>query len=614
MFYISLTNKTKFQFHMIRKFLFLFFVCSLILISDSSVASHGMGGEITYECQGNGMFIFRVKFYRDCNGINAPTAITISTTHVIGSIVANLTAQNDLSPKGFLSNGITSCPTCSAGSTGNPISGLVEEYIYESSPVQLSGVPPLSGWRFWWGECCRSALVTNLVNPGSNGFGIRTTMYPYNGQNMYPCYDSSPQFYEKPSVISCTGLEVDYNHLTYDTEMDSLHYEFSSPFDIDGITTFPFASGYSITSPLPGPLQDPANIPASLNPATGAMNFQSFTGGYFAVVVKVSSFKCGVKVAEVFREINLVLTPNCPTILNGQPNTSPNLPPPFQDPVTGMFTSYTDTVFAGDTVNFEITSLDFNQFLNATPQQLSLEAYGLQYGANFTDVQNGCLIPPCATLNPPTPFSSPSFIQSMFNWTTTTAHLGYSFSCVQFNNTYYYIMAAHDNYCPANAKRSEVFSITVMPNIPKPPVINNSGVLSCTLSGTYVYQWFLNRLAIPGATSSTYTPVLPGVYQVLAVAPNGDGNYSDGYSYNPVGLASNELINQVSIMPNPSKDGIFTIAGELLKDSNFDITITDIPGKKIFSKKFHESKGNFSTAINLSGTPKWHLHSQNRKR
>jgi hypothetical protein len=108
MFYISLTNKTKFQFHMIRKFLFLFFVCSLILISDSSFASHGMGGEITYECQGNGMFIFRVKFYRDCNGINAPTAITISTTHVIGSIVANLTAQNDLSPKGFLSNGITS--------------------------------------------------------------------------------------------------------------------------------------------------------------------------------------------------------------------------------------------------------------------------------------------------------------------------------------------------------------------------------------------------------------------------------------------------------------------------------------------------------------------------
>ncbi|MBL7913977.1 MAG: T9SS type A sorting domain-containing protein [Bacteroidia bacterium] len=56
-------------------------------------------------------------------------------------------------------------------------------------------------------------------------------------------------------------------------------------------------------------------------------------------------------------------------------------------------------------------------------------------------------------------------------------------------------------------------------------------------------------------------------------------------------------------MPNPSKDGIFTIAGELLKDSNFDITITDIPGKKIFSNKFHESKGNFSTAINLSGTP-----------
>jgi gliding motility-associated-like protein len=45
-----------------------------------TIASHGTGDEISWECQGNGQYIFRLNFYRDCNGIAAPNSINLTTT------------------------------------------------------------------------------------------------------------------------------------------------------------------------------------------------------------------------------------------------------------------------------------------------------------------------------------------------------------------------------------------------------------------------------------------------------------------------------------------------------------------------------------------------------
>ena len=565
---------------------------SSILNMDNAVASHGTGGELTWKCLGTGEYVFQLKFYRECNGIIGPATVTINTTVPgLPSILAPLVSQTDISPDGFAANGSTQCPTCAQGNPGTPIFGLIEEFVYETAPVTLNGVPPVNGWTFSWGECCRSAALTNIANGGSVGFQFQAKMYSYLGQNADPCFDASPYFAERPNTIICTGLPIVYQHLSADPELDSLVYDFDNPLNDLG-DTIPFAPGYSI--------QDPLGDPVTLDNHTGEYTFTSTTAGYYAMVIKVSSFKCGILVSETRREINVLITNNCPPISGGASNLAPQVPPPFIDSISGLQTFYADTVIVGDTVNFEIDVVDFDLFTNGAPQMVTHTAFGQQYGTNFTDPLAGCLIPPCATLAYPTPWTGAMALVNTFNWTTTPAHLGYSLSCVQFSNTYHFLNKVSDNYCPANASNTRVISITVLPSIPAPAVINNGGILECNLGGTYLYQWFLNRFAIPGATASTYTPLQVGTYQVLAIAPDGQGNYSNGYYFNPLGVSENDLITSFSVQPNPSIDGIFQIEAEFQEDSQLSIYVSDIYGKIILADVWNSSKGNNSFTLDLN--------------
>ena len=69
-------------------------------------ASHLMGGEITWECikpgvATSGMYIFTMKVYRDCNGVNLTTAsqtITVHNHSFIPSIAVDFVYNSDISP------------------------------------------------------------------------------------------------------------------------------------------------------------------------------------------------------------------------------------------------------------------------------------------------------------------------------------------------------------------------------------------------------------------------------------------------------------------------------------------------------------------------------------
>src|SRR5688572_18159370 len=110
----------------ILKYLAVFSVCFL-LFTGSASASHLMGGEITWTCQGGGQFVFTLKLYRDCNGVSIGNTqvIYVDNHPVIGQIPVNLVSQTDISPQ---CNPAGPVITCAAAQQNPPIPGAVEEF------------------------------------------------------------------------------------------------------------------------------------------------------------------------------------------------------------------------------------------------------------------------------------------------------------------------------------------------------------------------------------------------------------------------------------------------------------------------------------------------------
>ncbi|HPH83165.1 MAG TPA: gliding motility-associated C-terminal domain-containing protein [Flavobacteriales bacterium] len=436
----------------------------LLLLSKQTQATHLMGGEITWQCQGNGNYIFTLKLYRDCTGnaLTFPINLRVHNHPSVSTIAMGLISQTDITPH---------CTGPDALSCAGNSQGAIEEFVLRSNSILLSGTPPPEGWIFTFDNCCRNGAVDNLiVDPFTTGFTLRAIMYPLNGLDTYPCFDSSPVFAQRPAPVICAGNAFTYNHNAYDEDNDSLVYSFAPSLDWLNGTAFtplippaiPYDGTYTVNSPFPGPGQS-GSIPASLNTQTGEISFLPNITGNFVAVVRVSSYRCGQLIAEVFREIQIVVI-GCGT------NNPPIITAPFNDPVTGLQTSFTTTVQAGDMVNFTMTATD-NEFLFiGLPQTINVTASGGQFGTGFTNPNSGCSNPPCATLNPAPPVILANNQTITFNWQTSCDHVPIQFDCYVPSSTHTFVITFQDDFCPATAYQIATVSVIVTaPPILPPP-------------------------------------------------------------------------------------------------------------------------------------------------
>lgn len=458
------------------------FLVVLLMITGSTYvakASHYMGGEITWKCiptgQPNaGKFIFTMKVYRECGGILFGTSqlLTFSGgTNISMPLLAGW--PKDLSPNcnigGFGGTSVTQITCAGAEASGADNTGAVSEYIYRSAPTQISGVPPASGWTFSWGSCCRNPS-TNLN--GAPAWTLRAKMYAYNNTNTYPCFDNSPTFAEVARTVISAGYPFEYNHNAFDEELDVLHFEWGQPL-VSLATGVTYAPGYSYTNPLPSTTQNPNNVAGTVDPDIGTISFTSYTTGAFVTSVKVSAYKCGTLVAEIWRDIQVVM------LVAGANN------PPTVNPPLNNGTTFSDTVYAGEIVDFYLNGQDIQFLPDGNPQTMEIQATGPQFGnyvpaagsnqATFDD-SLGCLEAPCATLtpapHPSNPLTGLFAIQTHFVWQTECVHLAANNGCGVTSNIYNFVLKVLDDFCPAPAINYSVISITVLPKptIPSPGI------------------------------------------------------------------------------------------------------------------------------------------------
>ena len=555
------------------KKIFARFILAFLLFPSLLNASHLMGGEITWTCDGLGNYIFKVKMYRDCNGIPGPSSLSLFTNALSTTINCSLISQTDISPVGV------GCPTCaSPGGFFN----AVEEFIYQSSPITLTGFPPASGWYFSYSDCCRNANITNLSSSGSGEFTLRAIMYKYVGATPGPCFDNSPQFAEAPSLALCNADTVNYANSALDPDLDSLVYSWGNP--LSGTTwpfaNYPFAAGYSATSPLPSSTQNPANTGASLDPATGITTFYSQTSGVFVTCTKISSYKCGQLVSEVFREVEVGLMA-CP--INSGPVAVNHGPAFLPDNNTAYY-----TVLAGDSFNLNLNIVDY-EFLNTTPpsiQSVELSSSGIAFGDGDTSSTSGCAIPPCATLNHTSPYApgGPGVAEQL-KWLTACSHAGFNNGCLQHHRTFHFVFRANDNFCPTNGVRYK----NVIVYVSGPEIYQIGNDLAVSYPGVSL-QWYLNGTPIPGATDTIYTPTQSGVYTVMATTGGGCQMISNPVNRTMAGMAETEAGSSFSIYPNPvNADRQLQVLVKNFSTGQQVINITDISGRlvKTFTIDLH---------------------------
>ncbi|MCX6273527.1 MAG: gliding motility-associated C-terminal domain-containing protein [Bacteroidetes bacterium] len=447
---------------MIRKILSA--VVLLLLLTPQLKASHYMGGEIWWVCQSNGKYVFHMRAYQECSSYASFSYTTeLLNTDIPGltSITLNFLDTNDISPVCYDNPGF---PHITCASVTQPNQGGCREWIYQSAPINLpAGPPPASGWTFYWTGNARNPCA-NINGTTSMDWCLRAIMFPYPMAPGYAnCWDNSPQFSERPSTIICVGYPFSYNPNAWDAELDSLVYDWAQPWtDINApILSGSYVSGYSWSSPLPGPAQNPNNVAAVINHFTGEVSYTSFTSGAFVTVNKVTAYRCGVKVAEIYRDIQVVL-------LACQGDNHPPLviiPYPNGDTLSNYF----DTVFAGAYVSYSMWAYD-GELLNDTfnAQTIKVTATGLELGAGGISTTIGCLNPPCAqlfwgdTANPsPLPAIGVWALNTQFRWHTDCSHLATEMGCGGLTNTYNFVIRTSDDYCPAPAIRWTTITIMV---------------------------------------------------------------------------------------------------------------------------------------------------------
>jgi len=486
-----------------KKYLVVFL--TFFLINFSASASHFMGGEITWKCLKGGpnvgQYIFQMKVYRDCNGIPFSQVSQTLDHHnypALGGttpILMNFISVQDISPTGAAASG-NACFDCANGDVG-----AVEEYIWESDPIAFAGSAPAEGWHFTWGSSARSGQITNGM--ANLSWTLRAVMYAYNDPIVgilpaSPCYDSSPEFKELAKTIICTGYPFAYSHNASDEELDEIRYSWAEPLGDNfsynpanpSATALAFAPNppYSVTTPIPG---NP-----TLDPQTGEIAYFSNISGVFVTCVKVEARKCGQLVAEIYREVQVLLL-DC-NIYN-PPLDGLNDPPIITAPVGSQIwttiinsaglPSHSTTIYAGDLVTFNIQAEDLDTYAAGAAQDVTLDISGGQVSADFANPLL-CANPPCATFNNGAgvtpPFSAPTLVSGVFDWQTDCVHIYAGTGCGNTSNIFTFSIKAFDDFCPANGITIATLTIEVVPPIPDLRCISVDSLGNIDLTWRYI--------------------------------------------------------------------------------------------------------------------------------
>lgn len=345
----------------------------LILCSLFSFGSHVIGGNISWKNVGQNKFVFQLKVVQKCLGpATSPITQQILHSTALGPIHVYLSGSESFTPTCEVENGMW----CNSINTSD---WVLITMVYTSDTLTVVGVPPASGWEFYYSFVSRPSNTVNVQVASYIDTEIYAMMYPETVTHSL----SSPEFVDTYDE-SITPFNQFLTNPAYSNQSgDSLYYKLMSPVSGTG-GPHTFNSGYQYLAPFPSYTNDPSNGAMAFNPYTGEVevDVQVATGGYYAYTVAVEQWRMlnngqqvmPIKVSEV-RKDNLI-----PVMMT---NTSSNSAPMvaidtavYKNVYQATTTAYGVKAQIGDTVRFKIQAFDADLDSNFNVQTITFDAKG----------------------------------------------------------------------------------------------------------------------------------------------------------------------------------------------------------------------------------------------
>lgn len=234
---------------------------------------------------------------------------------------------------------------------------------------------------------------------------------------------------------------------------------------------------------------------------------------------------------------------------------------------------------------------------NAMADEFTGELPGVRFGHGKLDVFSTLL----ATVSPvaisaPTPLcpgqptmllADPGFFD--YEWSTGSAGIG----IVVSDEGPYSVQARDGLGC---LQESGPFWVDFL-DAPEAPAIVANGDMLEALGDADAWQWYLDEVAIAGATDASLVPAVDGFYTVEAIGENGCGTLSEPFAYGLVDTAD-QGAGEFSLFPNPASDWV-----RLRVAHGFDaLRIFDVQGRLVQSLRTVGAPG-VETEISVSGIP-----------
>ena len=309
---------------------YLFLVLFSCFLGQSLSARHIIGGVLTYQCEGDGTYIFQLKLYRDCSDPNAG--------FFDGAAPFTFFADgNPIETRYINFQGFTNIdPGTDDPCINVPANICVQEgtYIFEHT---FDNWPSDQTYTISYQRCCRNNTISNISNPGGTGATFTVDINP---ASQAEC-NNSPAFANFPPVLICAGQPIDFDHSAVDADGDQLVYELCAPFAGGGLAGTPGnpgdingCNGVQPDPACPPPYQtvnflnppysalNPLNTtPAtSINPTTGFLTGTPEVQGQYVVGVCVSEYRNGTLLGTIRRDFQFNVT-TCDIILNAAIDT-----------------------------------------------------------------------------------------------------------------------------------------------------------------------------------------------------------------------------------------------------------------------------------------------------